>query len=437
MRTNTTHATQGAKILVVDDDLVVRRMLGDTLGRAGYQVVAAASSAEALRLAADDEPALAIIDLVLPDGDGIELLGSLRAAWPALPAVVVTAYVEPRSIVEAMRRGAVDYLGKPLDPEVLLSTCRAAIARRPAPVEAGAARPVELPIVGVSPETNRVRESIARLARTRPAGVLIAGPAGAGKRWLAHALHAASQRRNGPCIPYACADAWEPATALFGMRGVAGSGLLAAAQGGTVILDDVDRLDAETQGALLDWAERHRSAAAPLLVGLTTQASASGHLVAWLSRARIDVAPLAQRTADIVPLARHFLAEAGRRLGKTFTGFTADAEHRLLAHAWPGEVRELRDVVARAAATAAAAVVRPEQLALASGAGQAPAWAAAGEPRPLRDIEDAYIDHVIALSGGNKTRAAQLLGIARETLRTRLLSRAGAGVSGNRERVAP
>jgi DNA-binding NtrC family response regulator len=419
MRTNDAQAT---RILVVDDDAVVRRLLGDTLGRAGYTVVPASSAAEALRAAADEEPGLAILDLVLPDGDGIELLGQLKAAWPSLPAVVITAYVEPRSVVEAMRRGAVDYLAKPIDPEVLLSTCRGALSRRPAPVAALGKAP-ELPIVGGSPETARIRETVGRLARTRAAGVLISGERGTGKTWMAWALHAGSHRRQAPCLVLDCAGAYAPVVALFGAPEVAGSGLLAAAAGGTLILDDAEALDAQVQSALLEWSERHRSGAAPLLVGLTTDASATGPLLAWLSRARIDLPTLADRTGDVLPLARHFLAAAATRLGRTFTGFAPDAEHRLLAHAWPGNVRELRAVVDRAAGPVTGGVIRVDHLTL-DGPAAGPAWLpASAEPRPLREIEDAYIDHVIALVGGNKTRAAQLLGIARETLRSRRLSR--------------
>ncbi len=422
--------TQEPRILIVDDDPVARRTLSDTLTRAGFHVMPAATAAEAVRLASDEEPALAILDLVLPDGDGIELMGSLRATWPALPAIIVTAYVEPRSVVEAMRRGALDYLGKPIDPEVLLSACRTALSRRPTPV-AATGRTAEPPIVGVSAESARIREAIGRLARTRPAGVLIAGPAGSGKTWLAQALHGASARAQAPCIPYRCAEAYAPQTALFGTPGVTGSGLVAATQGGTLILDDVDGLDREVQVALLERAERQRAAGAPLLIGLTEAQRADGPLVAWLSRARVDVPALAERSADIVPLARHFLAEAARRLGKTIPGFPTEAEHLLLAHRWPGNVRELREVVERAAAAAGDGGIRPELLVFGAGAGgAAPLWAPTGEPRPLREIEDAYIDHVIALSGGNKTRAAHLLGIARETLRTRMLGRSSAGVSG-------
>src|SRR2546422_1038311 len=204
-----TSESQSPRILVVDDDAVVRRMLSDTLGRAGYAVVQACSTTEALRVAADEEPALAIVALVLPDGDGIELLSQLRASWPTLPALVVAACVELRSIVEAMRRGAHDYLSKPLDPDVLLSACRAALARRP--VVKAPVRPAELPIVGASAETARVRETLSRLARTRAAGVLIVGDAGVGKTWLAGALHAGSHRHHAPCLLLDCGRAFAPA----------------------------------------------------------------------------------------------------------------------------------------------------------------------------------------------------------------------------------
>src|SRR3989442_12933069 len=141
-----TSESQSPRILVVDDDAVVRRMLSDTLGRAGYAVGQACPTPEALRVAADEEPALAIVALVLPDGDGIELLGQLRASWPTLPALVVAACVELRSIVEAMRRGAHDYLSKPLDPHGLLSARRA--PPPPPPPGQAPGRPAHPPSVG-------------------------------------------------------------------------------------------------------------------------------------------------------------------------------------------------------------------------------------------------------------------------------------------------
>jgi two-component system response regulator HydG len=405
-------------VLIVDDDSAARRSVQDLLTKAGYNTVGAATAADARRFAENEEPALAILDLVLLDGDGLSLLADLRALWPAMPALIVTGYVETRSVVEAMRRGAADYLAKPVDPEVLLSACRTALARRIPP---SVAAPVEaLPLVGESAALARIRETVQRLARSRPAGLLVTGEHGTGKTWITQALHAASARRHAPCLLLACATSWDPAVALLGIPGSTGGGLLAAAQGGTVVLDDVERLDSEVQLALLRHVESDRTA--PLLVGLTTDAETSSPLLAWLGRATIAVPPLRDRTSDILPLARQFLAEAGSALGRRFDGFTRPAEHRLLGHTWPDNVRELKESVLRAARVAAGGAVGPEHLCVTVAAAPPP-WAPTGDPRPLREIEDAYIDHVLAVAGGNKTRAARILGVARETLRTKMLSR--------------
>jgi two-component system response regulator FlrC len=407
-------------ILVVDDDPAARRSLVELLQQAGYDAVGTATAADARRFAETQEPALAVIDLVLLDGDGVTLLTDLRASWPAMPAIIVTGYVETRSIVEAMRRGATDYLAKPVDPDVFLSACRAALARRTAP-----APPVEIepvPIIGDSAASARVRESVERLARSRPAGVLVTGPDGVGKTWVAQALHAASPRRAAPCLLFPCAIAYQPAIGLLGIPGSGAGGLLAAAQGGTVILDDVERLDADVQMRVLRWTEDAR-AGAPLLVGLTADPTSESPLLAWLGRATIAVPPLSDRSSDILPLARHMLAQTGALLGRRFEGFSRAAEHQLLGHTWPGNVRELEETVRGAAQAAAGGLIQPEHLSLAKTGVTPPLWAPTGEPRPLREIEEAYIDHVLAVAGGNKTRAARMLGVARETLRTRMLAR--------------
>ncbi len=406
----------GFTVLVVDDDAAVRRAFGETLESAGYAVLSAASAVEARRLTDAEEPALAVVDLVLTDGDGISLLGDLRATWPAMPGIVVTAYVEPRSIVEAMRRGAVDYLPKPVDPDELLSSVRAALANRVPPGAASPARDVA--VVGESAATLRLRDAIQRLARSRPRGVLITGEAGSGKTWAAQALHAASTRRDAPCLPYRCDDAYAPSTALFGIGGENG-GLLAGAAGGTVILDSVDRLDPLVQAALLAWLDRGRGQV-PVLIGLSEPGAGEGPLAAWLGRATIAVPPLRDRGADVLLLARHFLATIGSHAGATFT---QAAEQRLVRHAWPGNVRELRDTVARAAASAPGPLIDVQHLQLMAAGSEPAIWMPVGEARPLREVTAAYIDHVMAVTGGNKTRAARLLGVARETLRNHVGAR--------------
>jgi DNA-binding NtrC family response regulator len=414
-------AHEALPILVVDDSPTARAGLVEMLQRAGHATIGAASAAEARRAVAVREPGLAVLDLVLPDGDGISLLDELSATWPGLPAVVVTAYVEPRSIVEAMRRGAIEYLAKPVDPDVLVSTVRQALAHRRPVMEEIDERPEPVTIVGESVMTIELRDAVARLGRTRVRGALIVGEDGAGKSRVARALHAAGPRAGRPCLFLPCDDAQGVERALFGMPGTTG-GLVTAAQGGTLLLDDIDRLEPGTQIRLLEWVERG-AGAPPLVVGLTTATDADTPLIAWLRRTALTVSPLRDRPRDVLPLARHFLAIAAARTERALTGFTPGAERMLLGHSWPGNVQEVADAVRRAAGLAAGGEVQPEHVAVALGAGGTPAWAASGEPRPLKDIEDAYIDHVLAVTRGNKTRAAKLLGIARETLRTRTLAR--------------
>jgi two-component system NtrC family response regulator len=413
----------GARVLIVDGDATARRGLQQLLASAGCEVTAVASGAAAREATGGREPALVLIEAVLPDGDGLALLSELKALWPALPVIVLTAYPEPRSIVEAMRRGALDYLTKPADPEELRGVCESALARR-AP-QAGPAPVAPPPIVGDSAATARVRAAVGRLAQGRVVGVLVTGEDGVGKTWIAQALHASSARRAAPCLPFPCAAPHEPMIALFGpadaSEGAHATGLLAAAGTGTVLLDDADRLPGEVQSRLLEWAERSERPS-PLLIGLTTREEPASPLLAWLGRVTISIPPLRERIADILPLARHFLARDGQTLARRFEGFTPSAEHRLLRHPWPGNVAELARAVERAAHGAPGGSIGPEHLDLGSLVAT-PAWTPAGEPRPLREVADAYIDYVLTVTGGNRTRAAQVLGVARETLRSRMRSR--------------
>ena len=409
------------RILIVDNDPATRQKLRDLLGLAGYATAGAASGAEARRLVELEEPALVILDLVLPDGDGIPLVADLRTAWPAMPALILTGCVETQTIVEAMRAGIYDYLTKPVDPDVLLSACRRAVASR-APVPFAAPRsPVT--IVGDSVATAYLRESAERLGRDRPPGILIVGEDGVGKTWVARTIHVATGRRMAPCLLHSCASADRPDVDLLGMVGNAASGLLVAAGDGTLILDEVSQLGVNVQSQLLRRIEES-PAHAPLVIGLT-RSTRSAPLSAWLGRATITIPPLRDRTSDVLPLARHFLVASGHARRRTYEGFTSGAQHTLLAHPWRGNVRELKEAVEQAAHEAPGLLIRPEHLpvSLSDAAPRARGAAGAAGLRSLREIEDAYIDHVLASTGGNRSRAARILGVARETLRVRMLTR--------------
>ena len=256
-------------------------------------------------------------------------------------------------------------------------------------------------------------------------GLLLEGQPGVGKTHLARVLHATTGRGAHPCLVYACGDSANPSVDLFGAAASADAGLTTAVQVGTLILDDVEKLDARLQERLTNWiaSRAEASGGMPLVVGLTTGMRRDAPLLDWLGRVALGIPPLRERSADIEPLARHFLAQSAATLGRPFEGFTRGAVHRLVGHVWPGNVRELALAVAQAAQTMPGGALQADHFLAADRGAPGPAWAPAGEPRPLREIEDAYIDHVIGICGGNKTRAAKILGVARETLRIRLTAR--------------
>jgi DNA-binding NtrC family response regulator len=409
------------RALLVEDDPSVRSTLTELLQHAGFEADAVGSAAEARRHVADHTPDLAVLDLVLPDADGVTLLSDLRSGSPELRAIMVTGHMDPRSIVAAMRGGALDYLSKPVDPEVFMRLCRSAVADTAATSGTAAVDA----LVGGSPWTTRMKQTIERLARTRPTGALVSGEPGAGKTHLARVLHAATGRSAHPCLAYACGDSANPSVDLFGAATTSEAGLTTAVQGGTLILDDVEKLDARLQERLTNWIASlaEASGGTPLVIGLTTGMRRDAPLLDWLGRVAMGIPPLRERTADIEPLARHFLAQSAAMLGRPFEGFTRGAIHRLIGHVWPGNVRELAQAVAQAAQAMPGGALHADHFLASERGSSGPAWAPTGEPRPLREIEDAYIDHVIGLCGGNKTRAAKVLGVARETLRIRLTAR--------------
>lgn len=434
------------RILVVDDDPGFRGLLEAILKGEGYGVVTAGSVGEARR--AGSGFGVVLTDLRLPDGDGLQVLRWSREQSPDTPVVVITAFGAVPTAVEAMKLGALDYLTKPLaSPAELRQLVRKAIASsRPAgaPAETAPSPQGCGSMIAGHPSMLRIVELIAKVAPTS-ATVLISGESGTGKENIARCIHGQSQRAGGPFVAINCA-ALSPTlieSELFGhekgaFTGAASqhTGRFERAHGGTLFLDEIGELDANLQAKLLRVLQERQfeRVGGTRLISVDTRVVAATNrdlrklvseggfredLYYRLNLFPIEVPPLRARGNDILDLARFFLARAGKRLGRS-SGLTLTpaAENALLAHSWPGNVRELENMMERAAILCEDGVVEvPALLLPAAGADSRPAG---GVAKSFKDIEQQAILDALTANGGNRTRAAQQLGISLRTLQYRL-----------------
>ncbi|MFQ5829768.1 MAG: sigma-54-dependent transcriptional regulator [Candidatus Methylomirabilia bacterium] len=413
------------RILIVESDRTSRQFTTESLERAGYTVSQASTARDALARCHASLPDLVVLDLILQDGTGIEVLQELKALWPWLPVIISTAYPEIRSVVESMRRGALDYLVKPVDAEALAETCRAALPNTPPMTEPTSSPKAPVELIGESEATQNLREAVQRIARSHATAILITGEPGVGKQRTARAIHAAGARAGSPFLVLDChvIPTERIEGEMFGRPG-----LLQVARDGVLVLDGIEQLPHSVQIRLSRFLEPSQAQQRrPLMIGLGERdledEIASGRVLepfgAQLRRLRLPLLPLQKRSEDILPLARHFLKVSGAALGRPFEGFTPDAEDRLLAMTWPGNVRQLEHVIERICLMTSTPWIGSEHLALAEET-PPPPWAPTGAPRSLPEVVGAYIEHVVAVTGGNKARAARMLGISRETLRAKL-----------------
>ena len=447
-----------AAILIVEDERVLSRELSRFLEQAGHQVRTARTGAEALECAREDPPDLALLDLRLPDRSGLEILDALRELDGALTVILMTAYGSVQDAVEAMRRGATDYLQKPLDLEELGLLIERVLSeqRRDRELEYLRERGRVLPegIIGEDERLLAIFDQVERLAkanlppRERPS-ILLTGETGTGKGMVAHALH--EVLGGGPFVEVNCTAM--PATLvegeLFGHeRGsftdarASRAGLFEAADGGTIFLDEIGDLDAGSQAKFLTAIEEKRirrlgsTRDRPVNVQVVAathqdldEATASGGFRAdLLHRLRVlsfEIPALRERRGDLPLLARRFVAQLGKQYGRPGLGLSRDAEARIADYGWPGNVRELRNVLERAVLLATRDEIGAEEL----GAIPAGDGTAAGGPRGislpeggvvLEDLERDLIRQALDRAEGNRTRAAALLGLSRDTLRYRI-----------------
>jgi two-component system nitrogen regulation response regulator GlnG len=466
-----------ATILVADDDRAIRTVLSQALGRLGHEVRSTGNAATLWRWVSDGEGDLVITDVVMPDENGLDLVPRIKKLRPELRVIVMSAQNTLLTAVKATERGAFEYLPKPFDLRELVNVVQRALtvphAGPPEPVENGEADE-QLPLIGRSPAMQEIYRVLARLMGT-DLTVMITGESGTGKELVARALHDYGKRRNGPFVAVNMAAIPRELieSELFGHEKGSFTGALARsigrfeqAQGGTLFLDEIGDMPPEAQTRLLRVLQQGEYTT----VGGRTPIRADVRIIAATHRdlrqlirqglfredlfyrlnvVPIRLPPLRERSEDIPALVRHFFALASAE-GLPMKSLDQQAMERLRLHRWPGNVRELENLVRRLAALYAQEVIGVDAIEVELAEPLTPEAAAesptseglssaaerhlrdyfaahrGGLPpsglydRVLREIERPLIQLTLGATRGNQLKAAQLLGLNRNTLRKKI-----------------
>ncbi|NCD25011.1 MAG: sigma-54-dependent Fis family transcriptional regulator [Deltaproteobacteria bacterium] len=442
--------TANITILVVDDDPGHRHMLTTLLADWGYVLEGAASGEEAVALCRERPFDLLLMDVRMAGMSGIEALRAIKAHNPAIPILIMTAYSNVESAVEAIKAGAYDYLTKPLDFDDLRLTLDRVLDHASLRHENTALRATldatfdPGGIIGQSPPMRRLLDMLAAIAPSE-ATVLITGESGTGKELIARAIHANSQRRKGPYIAVNCAALTETLleSELFGHEKGAFTGAerrregrFWAANTGTIFLDEIGEIPLAMQAKLLRVLQEREiqrvGGDQTLKVDVRVVAATNRDL--WrevehkafrqdlyyrLNVVTLALPPLRERREDIPLLANHFLTRFAARNGKTIKGFTPGAMDRLLKHSWPGNVRELENVVERAVVLLVGEYIGERELPPALAASCASTNSGLSG-LTLEELERRAVLDALDAAGGNKSEAARRLGITRKTMHAKL-----------------
>jgi two-component system response regulator AtoC len=454
-------------VLIVDDELNIRRVLAAMLAREGYEVTAAADGEQALAVLQKTPVHVVVTDLIMPRLGGMELLGRVAAEFPDVPVIVITAHGTVDSAVQALKAGAFDYITKPFEQEelkkVIAKATRAHEIERQnvhGPTKAGE----KAPLIGHSSAMRQIFEIVAKVAES-PSTILITGESGTGKELIARELHQGSSRRDKPLIKVNCAaipkDLVE--SELFGYErgaftGAVGSkpGRFELADGGTLFLDEIGEIPVEMQVKLLralQESEFERVGGIKTLhVDVRLIAATNRDLQALIADGRfredlfyrlavvpISLPPLRDRREDIPLLVHHFIGKYDQRLGKRVERVDEEAMQMLLSYSWPGNIRELENLMERSVLFADGPIILgsslPDALRERSsgatvpiaavgplGAIAAPSGASMKEivRHAQAELEKELISRALEETGGNVTRAAKRLQISRKSLQVKM-----------------
>ena len=443
-------------VLVVDDERNIRALVSRVLTQDQLEVHGTGTGKEGLQMVDEVSPDVVLLDLRLPDMDGLDVLRTLKVRYPEVAVIIITGFGQIQSAVEAMKAGASDYLEKPFEH---LEKLKLAVSR--ALEEVRARREIRRlhglqekqyrvdQLIGESESTLNLRELIGKLARSEAQTILIHGESGTGKELVARGLHYESPRRDFPFMEVNCAAITETLfeSELFGHEKgaftdakAAKKGLIELADRGTLFLDEVSEMSPNSQAKFLRCLQER----VLRRVGGTRDIRVDVRIIAATNRPletrvkeglfredlfyRLNVIPilippLRERREDIMPLARHFLRESAMRSHKLIKGFTPEAERLMQVYAWPGNVRELRNLIERLVILGASEHIEPQHLPV-QFAAQAEALPRQESPhafKTLAEVERAYINQVMQRVEANKSKAAKILGISRQTLRKKLM----------------
>lgn len=453
-------------ILIVEDDLTFSTMLSTWLRKKDFEVNAVSSvsaAVKALTQTDKETPQLVLSDLRLPDHDGLYLLAWMRKQGFAQPFIVMTSYAEVQNAVEAMKLGATDYISKPIQPDLLLqkmkealrsaslsslptTTIQSKVENVTATTSASLTSATSHPgIEGHSPVAQDLYRLVALVAPT-PLSVLINGASGTGKEYVAHRIHELSKRVNGPFVAIDCGALTKElaASELFGHTKGAFTGALnnkvgafEQAQGGTLFLDEVGNLSYDVQVQLLRALQERRirpvGSAEERSIDIRLVCATNENMTEAITQGRfredlfhrineftLHMPLLRERGRDIIEFAHYFLQQANHELGRHITHLSPDAEQALLQYAWPGNLREMRNIITRAALlTEEGNTLTSTQLLLPN----PPSSITISNSLSLKvsqSDELSRIQEALQITGGNKSRAAKLLGIDRKTLYNKL-----------------